>query len=414
MKNFTCLLLILFISPFYLFAQLPSGIVAKYPLDGSSATDASGNGHDGTLTSVSSTTNRFGTSNTAIQLTSGTSYGTIPVVVKDNFTVGFWMKTSMSAAGGSQWYSGNSLIDAEVCGVTNDWGIALINGGKICFGIGNPDKTIISSSSYNDNNWHFVTATRDESSTGTIILYVDGSQVATTTGVNTSALSAPTFIGIGRNNCTGANYTGSIDDLIFYGRTLTSTEVTNLYSTLNTVILPLSWISFTGLAIENKIQLQWQIGNITDDYNFEIEHSSDGKTFSSIGTLSTHASQTSSFLFNDAYPANGVNYYRIKQIEVNGSVYYSPVIMVAFQNATKHIGLQSNPVFNNIVIQNPTQQLINELRIVDVSGRIVTHKYINSQNTSVQINATNLPAGFYFIVLSTPEKNITLPVIKAQ
>jgi hypothetical protein len=210
MKNFTCFMLALLAIPFFLSAQLPSGYTAHYPLD-NNAIEAGGNvSYNGTLTSAIGTTNRFGTSNAAIQLTSGTSYGSIPIVVKDNFTVGFWIKTNMTANSSTQWYGGNSLVDAEVCGVTNDWGVALINGGKICFGTGNPDKTIFSSSSYNDNAWHFITVTRNETSPGTMILYVDGSQIASLTTVNTATLSAPTFIGLGRNDCTGADYTGTI------------------------------------------------------------------------------------------------------------------------------------------------------------------------------------------------------------
>src|SRR5579862_8241321 len=118
MKNLFGLLLSLMAIPLLLSAQIPSGYVARYTLN-NTANDIGGV-YNGTLTSVAGTTDRLGNTNGAIQLTSGSSYGTLPVVVKDNFSIGFWLKTTMTASSSSQWYGGNSLIDAEVCGVTND------------------------------------------------------------------------------------------------------------------------------------------------------------------------------------------------------------------------------------------------------------------------------------------------------
>jgi concanavalin A-like lectin/glucanase superfamily protein/type IX secretion system substrate protein len=416
MKNFICCILLFSATSNFLFAQMPTGFVAKYPLDGN-ATDISGNSYNGTLTSVASTNNRFGTSNSALQFTSGTSSGTLPVVVTGSFSVGFWINTTMTANSGSQWYCGNSLVDAEVCGVTNDWGIALINTGKVAFGTGNPDNTIISTANYNDGTWHFITATRNTASTGIMILYVDGSQVASLTGVNVSALTAPTIIGLGRNNCTGADYTGSLDDLIFYGRTLSSTEVSNMFTIESAVVLPLDWRSFTGEIAQNKILLQWQIANSKENDHFDVERSTDAQNFSSIGTLPANNNATTaniSFSFADANPENGINYYRIKQTDVDGTYSYSKIIALTFQNSSAEIKLLSNPVQSNeLTVLNNGGELIKEINIVDVTGRLLTHKYLNTQNSSIPIGLNNLSRGCYFIQVNTSTKKMAMPFVKA-
>ncbi|HXB42659.1 MAG TPA: LamG domain-containing protein, partial [Puia sp.] len=276
--------LLFLLSPYFLSAQKPAGFVAEYQLDNNNANDISGNNYTGSLTSTTATSNRFAVTNRAIQLTSGSSTGTLPVVVMDNFSLGFWINTTMSAANGTEWYQGQSLVDAEVCGQVNDWGTALMNTGKIAFGIGNPDITIISASNYNDGNWHFITATRDESA-GVSVLYVDGSQVATTNGLNTGPLNSPAIIGLGRNNCSGSNYTGALDDIIFYNRVLSSAEVTNLYNYSNAVTLPLNWLSFTGEIDGARINLNWQIADAGLNKHFEVEHSMDAENFSVIGNV---------------------------------------------------------------------------------------------------------------------------------
>ena len=70
------LLLFLLIS-FSVTAQLPSGYVGDYLLN-NSATDYSGNGYNGSLTSTSATTNRFGTSNKATSLARELPMGRCP------------------------------------------------------------------------------------------------------------------------------------------------------------------------------------------------------------------------------------------------------------------------------------------------------------------------------------------------
>src|ERR1700693_340586 len=93
---YPCFLFLL--SPYFLFAQKPAGFVAEYQLDNNNANDISGNNYTGSLTSTTATSNRFAVTNRAIQLTSGSSTGTLPVVAIDDFSLGFWINTTMSAA----------------------------------------------------------------------------------------------------------------------------------------------------------------------------------------------------------------------------------------------------------------------------------------------------------------------------
>src|SRR3989337_2925362 len=93
--------------PVILIGQLPSGSIAKYELN-NTAIDFSGNNYNGSLTSTSSTTNRFGTINAATAFTAGSSTGSLPLqlvtAVSDDFSIGFWFRTTMTAPTSSQWY----------------------------------------------------------------------------------------------------------------------------------------------------------------------------------------------------------------------------------------------------------------------------------------------------------------------
>ena len=155
----------------------------------------------------------------------------IPRPVQDDFTLSCWFKTSQSASfsGFPQWYGGCGLVDGEVANVVNDFGLTM-GSGKVLFGVGNPDTTITSSLTYNDNIWHQATATRIRS-TGVITLYVDGIQVATATG-GTNSLTAPPGLRIGSIQTGVQFFSGSIASVQIHNRALSAAEVVQNYNAL--------------------------------------------------------------------------------------------------------------------------------------------------------------------------------------
>lgn len=412
MKSLFAALLICF--PFISIAQPPPGHIAHYMLD-NDLTDNGGNSYNGTLTSASGTTNRFGDANKATAFVQGSSTGQLPVglqtAIQNSFSLSFWFRSSMTASSSSQWYGGNALVDAEMCGGTADWGTALVDGGKVCFGIGNPDITIKSSLDYNDGNWHFVTANRDHVA-GSITLYVDGAQVATTAGTSTSARVAPTSIGIGRNPCAATpQYTGSLDEIIIYDRALTGSETTNLYNFSVSTTLPLSWVSFSGKAKENSVTLNWEVANMVNNDYFEIEYAANGQSFTKAATVSSNAVLSNySYTLNNL--ANGNYQFRIKQVDIDKKYAYSKIIALAVNGSHSSMSIFRNPARNELVIMNPAMETVQQLIITDISGKRVQAKNTNAGTTAIKTTIAGLKNGYYQVTLVTQKSSITLPFIK--
>ncbi len=141
------------------------------------------------------------------------SYVQVPRPVSDDFTIELWVKTSMASPTGTQWWQGAGLVDGEVAGATNDFGLVLLNG-KAAFGVGNPDVTIQSATTINDGGWHHLAATRQRSS-GLMLLYVDGVQEASSAGTTTSlaALTAPANLRLGGLQTGTPYFTGQLDEV---------------------------------------------------------------------------------------------------------------------------------------------------------------------------------------------------------
>ena len=420
MKKFTLIVFLVSFS-FVVSAQMPGGTIAMFQLDNSAA-DIGGNNHNGTLSATTATTNRFGTGNRATIFTAGSSVGDLPVslvtAVSSDFTMGFWFRTTMVAPTSAQWYSGSALVDAEMCGETSDWGTALIDGGRVALGIGSPDITIKSTASnYNDGNWHFVTVTRNRTS-GTVILYMEGVQVATSSGTYTGALNAPSSIRLGSNPCAPSTvYTGSLDDLVFYNRVLSSTEIASLYNQLNAFVLPLRWVLFTADVRNGQAKLQWQVEDVVNNHHFDVEHSIDGVHYFVKGSVGNGAgtvanSGLASYLFSDATLSSGTNFYRIKQVDVDGKFTYSKTLQLKIDLRNQGLRLLSNPASSDLVLMNGDQQRLLRLQVTDMAGRILIDKPLQSTATAVTTRIGSLKPGNYLLKVRSMNGVVTIPWIK--
>jgi ankyrin repeat protein len=149
----------------------------------------------------------------------------LPRSVSNDFTIEYWMRTTQTAGGGSQWYNGNGVVDAEAPGGVNDFGTALV-GSNLAFGIGNPDITIFSASSVNTGSWVHVAATWQQS-TGAMNLYINGTLESSGTSSGTAPRTDAPNIYMGTNNDLTTYYGGDIDEVRIWSRVLCVTEIQN-------------------------------------------------------------------------------------------------------------------------------------------------------------------------------------------
>lgn len=207
-------------------ADSGNAMVASYSFDGD-ARDATLFGNHGDGFGVTYTPGKVGSQ--ALQLSGNNSFAKLPASVTKDFSVAYWVKTTSVGATG-QWWAGKSMVDADVPGIANDWGIAVV-GNRAAFGIGNTGNgtTIESTSNINDGLWHHIVATR-VNATGAMKLYVDGALQASGTG-STALRDAPGGIRVGSTLYGGTFLTGSIDELKIYDYTLSSAEVAALLVT---------------------------------------------------------------------------------------------------------------------------------------------------------------------------------------
>ena len=161
----------------------------------------------------------------AIQFNGTNQYVSINRPISDSWSIAFWIKTTQTSPTGNQWYLGNGLVDGEVGGITDDFGVSYLNN-KVAFGVGNADTTIQSTSTINSGNWVHVACTRD-SLTGQMKVYINGTLETTGTGP-TGTKNVPGTLHFG-NLQTNINYfSGSIDQVKIYKSVISAADIAAL------------------------------------------------------------------------------------------------------------------------------------------------------------------------------------------
>lgn len=173
--------------------HLDAGNAASYPGTGSTWTDLSGNGNNATLVNapIYSSTNGG-----QIAFNGSTQFATMPRSVADSFSLELWINTTSSGGSSSgEWWNGLAILDADVSGSGNDFGLA-IGAGRLMFGTGNPDSTLKTTSTYNSGSWMQIVATRNNT-TGARQIFVNGALVVSDTA-STQSLNAATQMALAR------------------------------------------------------------------------------------------------------------------------------------------------------------------------------------------------------------------------
>lgn len=168
--------------------------------------------------------------------------------------------------------------------------------------------------------------------------------------------------------------------------------------------LPIELISFQGRTEGPVNELTWSTATEENNDHFELQRSTDGEHFSSIGVVDGAGDSQSriDYAFTDADPANGMNHYRLKQVDVDGVFTYSSVIVLHNERSTMECIVRTLDVDGYYSLQCSVQEgAIVEL--IAPGGQPIRQARI-ANGTSHDLDLRPLASGMYFArVVSGPE-----------
>ena len=170
-------------------------------------------------------------------------------------------------------------------------------------------------------------------------------------------------------------------------------------------LLPVDLTSFSAKSEKNQITLNWQTAQEINNDFFQIERkTTQSREWETIGQeLGKGNSEiTVDYAFIDKRPANGINYYRLKQIDFDGQFEYSEMVSAEIRT-TISIDIFPNPTASELTIVAPNDFTQGEIRLFDAMGRMVISSSINERN---YLNLSNLNSGIYFFKLLDENGNM--------
>jgi Secretion system C-terminal sorting domain len=163
------------------------------------------------------------------------------------------------------------------------------------------------------------------------------------------------------------------------------------------VVLPIELTTFTAKPNNSTVNLAWQTASEKGNSHFDIERSANGKDWSKIGMVkgSGTSQQKLDYRFTDEGPLSILNYYRLKQVDLDGQFNYSPVV-TAVVGKGKLKGIFPNPTTDKVTLVGNDLTNDDVVTIFDLNGRnIKTQKVSGSQ-----IDVSDLAKGFYILSIS--------------
>ena len=177
--------------------------------------------------------------------------------------------------------------------------------------------------------------------------------------------------------------------------------------------LPVELASFEGVVNTESVSLNWQTSTELNNAKFIIETSTEGEVFNRIGEIAGAGTTTEAhtYQFSHQTPSAGANYYRLKQVDFDGTFAYSKVIAINAVGNDKIFAFP-NPAKDQVNIQYDQSKGPAAFFLFDAMGRQINASvggYPGYYEAKLPID---LPAGTYWLRVIRSGKVQTLPIVK--
>jgi hypothetical protein len=172
--------------------------------------------------------------------------------------------------------------------------------------------------------------------------------------------------------------------------------------------LPITLTGFTAQRNHCVANLKWTTATEQNSKHFEVQHSTDGVSFTTVGVVPSSGNSYIEKHYNFSINLNNQNnFFRLQMVDIDGSSKFSPTLRVTTNCSSNIITLFPNPTRNSVTITGLSSG-DNQLRLLDNLGQVL--KVIKTTNHTETINVSTLPSGTY--VIQIIQKNEVIKNIK--
>lgn len=169
---------------------------------------------------------------------------------------------------------------------------------------------------------------------------------------------------------------------------------------LSNTVTPVNFGQFSASSFGSAVQLSWSTLTEQNNKGFYVERSANGIQFTTLGFVAAQSGGNSAralqYSFDDRLPQAGTHFYRLRQIDKDGSVAYSKVVSVNWNAVALRL---PNPLPTSFAVGVGSAGRY-QLRMTDAAGRVVHQQTLQLQaNGSVMVTRPSLAPGWYQLQL---------------
>ncbi len=183
-------------------------------------------------------------------------------------------------------------------------------------------------------------------------------------------------------------------------------QATNSFTVI-TCALPLNLLSFNGKVYEENIVLNWKTENEKDFSHFEIQKSDNALEFASIGKVRSNLSNYYNFI--DINPNIANNYYRLKMVNIDGTVDFSKTINVNYKYNKEFISIENPAKLGELNIA--TNSINPVFNLISVTGSKIETSVIRNGEGKYILKPIQNISGIYYLNINSNGKIVNKKVL---
>jgi hypothetical protein len=250
-----------------------------------------------------------------------------------------------------------------------------------------------------------------------------GSAVEGSASDNASGLASYNVDGNVANNNTNLffitlPYSGTFTSQDSVTATSTVANNTSEFGPVVTVFssLAVNLLSFSSSYADNNVTLNWRANSDNQFLYFDVEHSTDGKSFSRIGSVYPKTTdEINNYSFTHTNISDGDHYYRLKMVNAGGKVSYSSILSVPLKLKNSD-ALKIKSFFTNRIDLQGKADKEEEIgvNLFNEKGQLVRYTQVHGNRgiNFIQLENLQASAGMYIIQISKGKNVITQKLIK--
>ncbi|MGN6494734.1 MAG: T9SS type A sorting domain-containing protein [Agriterribacter sp.] len=171
--------------------------------------------------------------------------------------------------------------------------------------------------------------------------------------------------------------------------------------------IPAVLVNFSAFIQNDTVSIQWSsLGEAGDEY-FEVQRSANARTWEIIAYVKGKGSESeNSYQQADITPVHGQSFYRLRQVNANGTSRYSKTVAVYYSEAYRSCRVSPGSTGSNFVIKNRSLTH-REMELYNESGHRVIFKS-STKEDDTQIDLQRMPKGVYTLRIN---RGIAIPSI---